>query len=405
MRVVAGVADGVSYAYFNGGGEVMIPVFSESFTASMSSRLACSAKAPGCLAGKKVRYTRYVAAGKGDVASALESYYKIQKIPTGQLVGHVIDARTRKPLSGVNVFLYKVPRAWYKESDKQLARRTYADLVRTHRRETRSKTNPGGNDGIISHFITDVGMDEIKDGSFGGAVGVAGPESMTCKSRVCRYILVAHEQGRPVSALFPVAVAQGKETQATLIAAEGATLEFNISDEAGRPLPSKLTIGHCFAECARDEDCSADPANPSCDSVTQLCRPKGGYKGPQSCRPDQRWDEQKQTCSCRTEGRAPLALGGHRFADNTTGVILTHSGRGQAKIEAGTYQVIASRGFEYEITRQFVTLHPGGAPPDQGRAAAGGRHQGLDLGGLSRARTQQRRLGDGVPPARDLLRR
>jgi hypothetical protein len=360
MRVVAGVADGVSYAYFNGTGEVMIPVFSDTFTASMSSRFACSAKDPSCLDGKKVRYTRYVAVGKGDVASTLESYYKIQKVPTGRLVGNVIDARTRKPLSGVDVFVFNTPRAWYQESDKQIARRTYTDLVQSHRRETRSATNPGGSDGIISHFITDVGLDEIKDGSFEGPVGVAGPASMACKSRACRYILVVYEQGRPVSALFPVAVGEGKETRATVIASEGATLEFDLIDGAGRPLPGKLTIGHCFAECARDEDCAGDAANPTCDTTTQLCRPKEGYKGPQGCRPDQRWDAQKKTCACRIEGRAPLALGGHRLADNTTRVVLTHTGQGKVQVEPGTYQVIASRGFEYEITRQFVTLHPGG---------------------------------------------
>jgi len=356
MPYVVAVADGVSYAYFNTGGKVMVPVFSESFTVSMTNRYACKRSEPGCLKGRRMRYNRYVSVGQGDAASALRSFYKVQGIPFGTVEGHVVDERDRKPMSHVDLFVYKVPAGWEALSDAQIGNKTYAQLLAQHRQETATAQNPQGQYGIISHFRSDMGMDPVKDGSFGGPLPVSGPPSISCASPECRYILVSQTRERGPSGLNPVRVRANGITRVTLLAAYTSTLQYDIQDATGRPLPSKLTIGHCFPECARDADCHAGQR---CEAKRQLCIPLGGYRGGNDCRPDQLWDSQHGTCACRTEGLLSLAHGGSRYSDNTVHTVLSASGKGQVQMEPGTYQVVMSRGFEYEIDRQFVTLRPG----------------------------------------------
>jgi hypothetical protein len=352
---LAGVAADVSYAYFNETGQMMVPIFSEAFTAAMSNRFGCAKKDPDCLKGKELRFTRYVSVGHGDVASALEGYYTLRKIATGRVEGHVIQARTSKPLSRIDVYAFAIPKAWQDWTTDKLGAVTVDDLMQQHRQETSTADNPGGEPGLVSHFRTDVAvLDSIPDGSFAGPL----PEG--------RYLLTARQQGRPASRLVPVQVIAGKTSGATLLVGEPAYLEYQVVDQAGLALPAKLTIGHCFPECARDEDCSGD--RPSCDKATRLCVPAGGYSGPATCRPDQYWGQDpiggNQTCVCPITGRLPLALGGKRLADGTIQTVLSENGRGTVELEPSTmsppvsYQVIVSRGFEYEIKRTFVSSQP-----------------------------------------------
>jgi hypothetical protein len=347
---VAAVGDDVSYAYFNADGEVMIPVFAEAFTASMTNRYACEQSTPDCIKGKELRFRRYVSVGKGDVASALVAFYKVRRIPTGQVEGHVIDQRTQQPLSKIDVFVFNVPKNWSALTDAEVARHTYDDLVTVQRKETATTENPDGEVGLASHFRSDIGLDQVPDGSFGGPL----PEG--------RYILVARAAERPASPLVPLKVEVGKTARTTVIVGEPAVIRYQVQDPSGRAIPCKLTIGHCFPECARDEDCSK--TRPVCETATRLCVPSGGYTDASTCRPDQLWgyDDQlkRETCRCPTTGLLPLALGGERRADNTVRVELSSSGSGEIRVEPGftAYQVIVSRGFEYEITRHFVTPKP-----------------------------------------------
>jgi hypothetical protein len=354
LQTVVAVGDGVSYAYFNRGGQVMIPVFSETFTATMTNRFACKRSDPECLKGRKVRFRRFVSVGQGDAASALAGFYKVQGISHGKIEGHVVDARHREPISDMNVFVFKLPAAWASLTDDEIGRKTLEQLMAQHARETATKENPDGTAGIISHFRTDVGLDRVADGSFSGPLPVAGPSGISCPSFECRYLLVARNQERGASGVYPVTVRANEISRVTLVAGHGGALEFDVQDPSGRPLPSKLTIGHCFPECGRDADCAEGQA---CDVKTRLCRPAGGYAGPQSCRPDQRWDG--KTCACSKLGLLPLSLRGHRYADGTVHVAQSATGRGRLELPPGTYQVLASRGIEYETRRKFVTLVDG----------------------------------------------
>lgn len=349
---VAGIAEDVSYAYFNETGDVMIPIFAEAFTASMTNRAACSQAEPDCLKGKELRFRRFVSVGKGDIASALEGFYRIRKIATGRVEGKLYDRRSEKPLSRADVFVFAVPKAWQALDDRALAAKSYDALVLEAQAESKTAENPNGEVGIVSHFRSDIGPDDnVPDGSFGGELPPG------------RYLLYARPPGRLATPLTPIQVSAGSTVRTSLAAGDTATLRFQIQDAAGVPLPSKLTIGHCLPECARDEDCQTP--RPRCNTEARLCEPLAGYGSAADCRPDQSWGWdaalKKESCVCGTNGLLPLALGGGRFADNVVGVVQTASGHGEAHLEPGkvAYQVIVSRGLEYELSRHFVTLQPG----------------------------------------------
>lgn len=342
LEFIAATSDDVSYAYFNEKGRLMVPIFSDAFTLAMTNRVQCPRDNPTCIVGNELRFRRYVSVGRGDIGSALEGFYQVRGVQTGRVEGNVIDMRSRKPVSRIDVFVFSIPAAWQADGDAALSARDYPALVSAHRTGTQGPDNPLGEAGLVSHFRTDPTFDTVPDGSFGGPLPPG------------RYLLVTRDAERPPSALVPVHVTAGQTTRAVVAAAEGGVLDFEIRDDAGRLIPSKLTIGHCFAECARDQDCSG--STPFCDTETRICTPtnKGLKVGP--CRPDQLTDG--DGCRCPDTGRLPLELGGKRFADNTVRTVLTGSGRGRLVMEPGVYQVIASRGMEYDISRQYVTLFP-----------------------------------------------
>ncbi|MCB9556251.1 MAG: hypothetical protein H6707_09135 [Deltaproteobacteria bacterium] len=341
---VAAVGDGVSYAYF-GGNKTMIPVFTETFTLTMTDAKACSRGDPSCLTGNQLRSTRVVGIGHGDVASALVEFYRLRGIATGEVLGHVVRRRDRVGVSHADVFALSIPRAWAQLSDSELSSKSYEQLVAANRSETKNAKNPLGSPGVISHFRTDIGLDSRQDGSFAGPLPVG------------RFVLVTRSEATPSSTLIPVTIKQGSKTPALLLQPESATLQYDIRNAGGLALPAKLTIGSCLPECARDEDCSDD--RPSCDALRSICVPKGGYTAASQCRPDQNWNASTQTCDCPTSARLPLELDGTRRADGTNHVILSASGSGTAQLPPGTYEVIASRGMEYDITRRFVRLRAG----------------------------------------------
>jgi hypothetical protein len=345
LDFVAAASNDVSYAYFNETGKLMLPIFSEALTVSMSNRLSCPRENPSCFQGKELRYRRYVSVGRGDVASALAGFYRVRGIQTGTVLGRVVDLRTREPISRMDVFVFKVPDSWQGLSDGEISARSYDALVEANLAVSRTAENPLGEVGLVSQFRTDVGLDVIPDGSFEGPLPPG------------RYVLATRDQSRPVSRLFPIRVAAGQTTVAFVVAGEGGVIEYQVQDAAGRKLPSKLTLGHCFPECGRNEDCSG--ADPVCDPLTHLCVPAAGYRDAKDCRPDQQWDSGARTCRCPATGLLPLALGGKRFADGTVRTVLSADGQGTLHMEPGTYQVIVSRGIEYEISKQFVTVVPG----------------------------------------------
>ena len=347
---VTASGDDVSYVYFSEG-KAMIPVFAASFTAAMTHRLACPRDRPDCLAGKELRFQRFVGVGDGDVASALESLYRARGTMTGRIEGHVVDPRTREPISRIDVFAFRLPSSWTALSPEQIAAKPYSALVAANRESSRSPELPDGDQGLVSQFRTDIGLDDVRDGSFSGSLPPG------------RYVLIARDESRASPTLRPVTVEADRSHSLTLLAGDTARLDFELRDSAGNPLPAKLTIGNCFPECARDADCTGEQR--FCDTASQLCAATPElFAHADLCREDQRWNG--TACVCRDRGLLPLELGGSRFADGTIATVMTAGGRGSVLLPPGDYQVVASRGIEYEIARHKVTLRAGSA----GRYAA-----------------------------------
>ncbi|MBW2731901.1 MAG: hypothetical protein JRH20_05870 [Deltaproteobacteria bacterium] len=336
----------VSYAYFNAGGKINVPIFAESFTVAFTHAASCPRSNPTCFDGKELVFRRFVSVGDGSVASALEPFYALRKIPTGQVNGHVIDARSRKPLSGAEVFVFSVPTSWANLTAAEIGRKSFRELEKTQREETRTALPPLGELGLISHFVTDSGLDTLADGSFSGPL----PEG--------RYILMTRSESRPSSGLMALVVKAGATHGITLSASDFGVLEYSLRESSGRNIPAKLTLGACLPECARDADCAKYEDRPRCDAGRSICI-AAGVQSASSCRPDQRWDETQQHCACPTDARLPLELGGRHWADGVSHQVLSDNGRGQAQLPPGTYEVLASRGMEYEVVRRFVTIRGG----------------------------------------------
>jgi len=369
---VGAVADGVSYAYFNETGLSNIPVFTSAFTATITNRFACDRSDKDCFKGKSIRFKRYVGVGQGDMASAMEGFYTVRKMATARVAGHVINARDRKPMSKVDVFVYKVPAAWKNLTTDELADKCkdsgYDDLEALLRKESATTQNPYGEPGVVSQFKTDVGLDRLPDGSFKGKLPV---NKEWCDVSNCRYILLARPHGRVPSRLLPITVTADGMIRVTLMTGEPATLQYIVKDPGGRFLPSKINVGRCFPECAVNADCPSarpvcdlDPKDPVAAALDEqdrhgICIPSGGYADVKSCRPDQTWDTARNVCACPSEGRMPQSQGGHLLSDGTVEVLLSPSGKGEMHVEPGHYQVLVSRGPEYGIWREFVHLRPG----------------------------------------------
>ncbi len=354
LDYVAAVSDDISYAYFNAGGQVMIPLFSESFTVSMTNSFGCTPKDPDCFKGKELVFRRFISVGDGSVASVLAPFYKLRGIPTAKVTGHVIDEHSRRPVGGVEVFVLRLPDAWQALTDAQVAQKTYAELVAAARAQTRSKDNPLGEVGMLSHFVTDTGLDTVPDGSFSGVLPVLD----ATKGRL---VLVTRDAGSWASALVPLTLKAGGSAHATLVRPSRATLAYEVRDVGGRAIPTKITVGVCMPDCGSDADCTlngrAAAGYTSCDPKRRICVAPNPSEA-KDCRPDQRWEDGKG-CTCPLTARLPLELGGKRRADGNVRTDLSTNGRGSLHLPPGTYEVIASRGVEYEIERAFVNLKAG----------------------------------------------
>jgi hypothetical protein len=340
LDYMAALTDDVSYAYFNASGKVMVPIFAESFTAAITNSVGCPRGNRECFKNKELEFRRYVSVGDGSVASALAPYYKLRGTKTGALSGHVVDARTRRPVSKIDVLVIGVPQAWQSLSAAELSQKSYDELTEQNRKESKTSIAPLGQVGVVSHFLTDAGLDTRSDGSFAGQLPVG------------RYLLVARRDGGLASSLVPVEIVEGGNAKTMIELPQSGRLEFTVRDNTGRELPSKITVGVCMPECARDADCK-NSARPRCRDSICVAETAAEQS---DCRPDQRWDKKKASCVCDRRARLPLEMGGRRFSDGVIVTSVSTDGRGQLTLAPGTYEVIASRGIEYDIVRRFVTI-------------------------------------------------
>jgi hypothetical protein len=261
---LAGTADRVSYGIMPADGKIFVPLFTSSQTvavgASVEPNVDHAGGAPDSARftpGSAFHYERYFGIGRGDVGSVVESLLDARGDATGTIRGHVVEEATGEPVSGVRV----------------LAFRTEGEGTRVD----------GASAPYIS-WITDVGDDIQPDGSFGGKLPPG------------EYELLVHGEGRPdQTRRTRVTVKKDETLELVMEAQRPGTLSFEIVDETGQRVPSKLTV---FAQ-------GESPRDP--------------------------------------------VLGDGFIGGEPAQVVFTHDGEGELILPPGRYTAVASRGLEYEL--------------------------------------------------------
>jgi len=255
---LAGVADGVSYGLAPADGDLFVPLFTASQTVAVGAGSDGDGSSQRFDEGSALSYDRYLFVGHGDVASVLDQYLEARQIPSGTVSGFVVERSTAAPASGVSVFAYE----------------------------------PGA-EFPFSQFGTDIHpQDRSADGSFAGKLPAGTWE------------LMAHARGRPQGERIRVDVPRGGDVEVVLDIGRAGVLTYEVRDERGRRVPSKVTIF------------PVDGSSPTRDPVLG-----DGFIG-----------------------GAPEA------------VLFSTRGAGEVELAPGTYQAVASRGIEYEldVSRPFT---------------------------------------------------
>ena len=244
---IAGTGTGVSYAIQPVTGREFVPMFTSSPTVAVGAGISKEDLAVSTATA--LYFDRYLAVGRGDVGSAVDGLLEARGESVGRVQGFVVEEGTGISLSDISVFAYRA-----------------------------------GADRPWNQWTTDVGDDPHPDGSFGGNLPVGEWE------------LQVYASGRPKGVRVPVHITAGGEVQVVLTAPQPASIVFDVVDETGRPVPSKLSFFTVDGSDVRDPNLG--------DSY----------------------------------------IGGHPAA-----VAFTNDGHGQVSLPPGDYFAVASRGIEYEI--------------------------------------------------------
>lgn len=372
VDALAAEADRVSYAYASadeGGGKTFVPLFASSFTAVMTHKTECPTSAP-CLGGKRLLYSRYFALGDGDAASAVAAIYEAKGIPTGTITGNLYDRRSSRPVSGARILVLRDPGADVVSDselgslapDEALARVYEANRIASRRAcpegetcgKCSPKVDPYGEPGIVTSMKSDRGVDTVLDGNFEAHLP---PGS---------YLLVARDRDRPTSPPLRVKVEAGKTQGVGLAVDPPASLIVRVTDETGNAVPAKITVGRCLPECAFDEDCGSDSL--FCDRVQHRCFPIAGCqlgecRSYETCEAPPRGMPGEPlpnpVCTCAARTALDVTLGDALTPDNIVAASFAGpDGLARLSVRPGEWEVLVSRGPEYDIARHDVTLDP-----------------------------------------------
>jgi hypothetical protein len=250
---IANAGDGVSYGIAPLEGTLLIPMFTSDQTAAVGGGTPGDGTGRRFQDGVAFSYERVFAVGQGDVGSVYDAILEARGASTGQVRGHVLERSTLEPVSDAEVVVYR----------GRGSEREKAPWV---------------------SWRTDVGLDEMPDGSFGGKLP---PGS---------YTLVTHQKGRPTGEPVAFDLAAGQELTMNLGLPRAGAITVNVTDEAGLPVPAKLTVLSSTGVSVRQPD-----------------------------------------------------FGDKFLSGGATEIFFAPDGTGTATLPPGEYQVIASRGPEYEL--------------------------------------------------------
>lgn len=257
FEFLAGTGEGVSYGIASTGGDMFVPLFTASQTVVVGGAKEGDGSNARFAKGTALQYERAFFIGKGDVGSIVDQYLEMKGVEIGQVTGSVLEVDTYHPVSGAHVLVYRP-----------------------------------GEEMPWSQWETDVGLeDAVADGSFGGTLPVGDWE------------LLVHQNGRPDGTRVPITVTASEPLEVQLQAGRSGVFRFEVRDEVGRFIPSKVSL---FRE---DAASSLDPV-------------KGD----------------------------PFIAGAPQA------VLFPMYGAGSVELPPGEYRAVASRGLEYEIdvTEPFV---------------------------------------------------
>ena len=316
--LVIGVGDRVSYGYMSASGAVVVPILTGSFTGAFTHRYQCVTAGGGEDCGdetaRPLAYNRFLVVGDGDVASVLEVYFDMNGTETGRVSGHVIDEISGAPMEDAKVFALLDPRVWNEDADIS----TYDAATESLRAlDFNEDGEADDNPSIVSFAATDTGYDRVPDGSW------------TMRLEPGDYLLVASAPGREVSRPVPYHVEAGRQEEISFAIPHAGGLRYEIYDETGELTTAKLTL----IGPLESDGCPIDVRDPSLISLLSDVR--------------------------------HLELGSSERPHGVATVLYSESGRGHVELAPGTYDIIASKGFEHSIDRRCVTLRRDTVPQVQ----------------------------------------
>jgi hypothetical protein len=306
----AAIGKDISYVYFTKDppnaeegvrSKVLIPLITSSATVIIGSGKQCSqgdVDDATCDDIRRWHYTRYLGVGKGDIGSAVDVLYKAKfglgdngwPVGVGRIKGNVFWDEGNMPIHHADVFLVNHP-----PEDCQFD--SYEQLLACNAASTQQDVDGDGEvdvpgmPGIVNHWKTDVGIDPLHDGSYGGWV-MPG-----------KYVVVARHNEAGISALVPVTVEAGQTNIVHAYVRTRGTVSYRVTDDSGYTVPAKIVFY------------SLD------DADSQL----------------------------RMDGNRKVELGDSRYQHGIRSIHFTHTGKGSVDLEWGCYRVIVSRGLEYSI--------------------------------------------------------
>jgi hypothetical protein len=264
LDYVGGTSDGVSYGLASLTGPVYVPLFTSSQTAAFGVGLEGDEDAWGndrFGPTDAFSYERVMVVGDGDMGSVVTGILEARGTASGTLTGHVLEEGTTEPLSGIYVFVYE----------------------------------PGA-ELPWSQFTTDVSWsDQRQDGSFGGNLPVGDWE------------LLVRRPGIGTGERIPVTISAGGEQNVVLTAPRAGHVQFEVVDETGLTVPSKVSIFPSNGQPVRDP-----------------------------------------------------VLGDGYIAGNPEAVVFNPFGVVDVALPPGDYVAYATRGFEYELGVAEFTVTSGG---------------------------------------------
>nr|ACU83559.1 hypothetical protein ALOHA_HF130_AEPn_1_15c [uncultured bacterium HF130_AEPn_1] len=316
---------------------------------------------------KRFRFTRYLSLGDGDPASALKTVYERKGIPTGGLSGRLYERASGKVVHHGEIMVICDPGGKdYTDVEDLLDANRKRGLLfgltcdETIKKEikTSKDTIKLDSDGVITMLKVNSGYKAVPDDKFEGVVPAGS------------YYLSAVSKGYAPGPPQKVKIEAGKEKKVSLVLGQNGEVEVKVSDEKGEFIPFKLSVGHCFPECNTSNDCSGE-------EICKIVHGRGQCQAA-TCSSDNDCDRDEvcnkaakggARCECAVDNAKRLpglyheSLNGPNQAFGVVKRKYFYTSPASMSLPEGEYDLLISRGTEYEIVRDRISIKAGQTDP------------------------------------------